>query len=257
MSIGFMCGCGIRRVVVPALALAVALLVCCGMLAGCTAPAKRLEPEIPAAYVLVYLKDGPSAGQGTKEERQEIFRGHMSNMNALAERGDLVIAGPFDKPRDPAWRGIFVLNVGDVARAREIAATDPGIKAGEFSVELVPMSGSHVLRKTVELDRKLKENLPPAEAGKPPPNIRKYVMVHAHDVKRAQRAMRDSGWQTRVVWAGRLEGASGSEAVYVLDATDPAEIEKRLNEAGAGEIGVDGWWSTTGLMELPRDAGTL
>jgi uncharacterized protein YciI len=232
--------------------MAVAIGGCKG--SGETGGSEALGAE---TYVLCYLKNGPKTGQGTREERQEIFRGHMSNMQTLAEQGKLVIAGPFDAPRDKTWRGIFVLTAKTADEATAITATDPGVKAGEFSTEMVVMRGSDVLHQTAELDRKAKENLPPQQPGQPPANIRKYVMVHAKDAQKAGRALEQSGWRSRVVWAGTFEGSHAGECIVVLDATEPAEVQSMLTSNGAGEIGVDGWWSTTSLMDLPDPVGSV
>lgn len=220
---------------------------------GCSSSRETGGPRAPGTetYVLCYLKNGPRTGQGTREERQEIFRGHMSNMQTLAEQGKLVIAGPFDAPRDKTWRGIFVLTAKTIEEAAAITATDPGVQAGEFSTEMVVMQGSEVLHQTAELDRKAKENLPPPQPGQPPANIRKYVMVHASDAAKTGKALEQSGWRSRIVWAGAFEGSHAGECIVVLDATEPAEVQSMLTANGAGDIGVDGWWSTTSLMDLP------
>jgi uncharacterized protein YciI len=226
---------------------------------GCKGSGESADSEAGERerYVLVYLKSGPHSGEGTREQRQEIFRGHMSNMQALAENGKLVIAGPFDAPRDTRWRGIFVLTAGTVEEAEAITATDPGVKAGEFATEMVVMRGSESLHQTAELDRKAKEHLPPQQPGQPPANIRKYVMVHAKSAEKAGHALDQSGWRSRIVWAGTLDGSHAGECIVVLDATEPAEVQSMLSGHDAGEIGVDGWWSTASLMDLPDTVGSV
>jgi uncharacterized protein YciI len=67
-------------------------------------------------FTLVYLKTGPAVDLST-QTRQEIFQGHMANIQRLAKEGPLVIAGPFNKPADRTWRGIFVLATPDRAAA--------------------------------------------------------------------------------------------------------------------------------------------
>lgn len=48
------------------------------------------------SYVLVLLKKGPYTAKN-KVESDSLFRGHMDNMNRLANEGKLVLAGPFGK----------------------------------------------------------------------------------------------------------------------------------------------------------------
>ena len=87
-----------------------------------------------AMYVTVYIQSGPKSGEGTQEAREAMFRGHMQHNHRLAEEKHLLIAGPFGKPHDKAWRGLFVMDVENVDRAIELASTDPGVVAGEFAL---------------------------------------------------------------------------------------------------------------------------
>jgi len=47
-------------------------------------------------YMLVILKTGPKDKEITdKEKRNELFKGHFSNMEAMEKAGKLKLAGPF------------------------------------------------------------------------------------------------------------------------------------------------------------------
>jgi hypothetical protein len=48
----------------------------------------------------------------------------------------LVVAGPFGD--NGALRGIFVFRVGSLEEARELAATDPAVKAGRLALQIHP-----------------------------------------------------------------------------------------------------------------------
>jgi uncharacterized protein YciI len=97
------------------------------------------------SYVLVILKTGPADSRITEKNlRDSLFKGHFSNMKALADAGKLVVAGPIGK-NDKTYRGIFIFNVPTVEEAMKLAETDPAIKAGIFDVDLFPWYGSAAL----------------------------------------------------------------------------------------------------------------
>ncbi len=219
---------------------------------GCASHSRRLPT---ADYTLVYLVTGPGSASHTQEDRQAIFRGHMANMTRLAEAGDLVIAGPFGKPRDKAWRGIQVLNTGDPRKARTLAASDPGVASGEFSPILVPMRASDALRETLRLDREATANRPKPAGGEPPMNIRGYVMLTAEDADACRRVIDQSPTLSgRIVWWGRLADARGrfTRGIFVLDANDAGAVSAEL--ADHADIGVDAWYSSASLADLPAGA---
>ncbi|WP_269530868.1 YciI family protein [Chitinimonas sp. BJYL2] len=93
-------------------------------------------------YVLVILKTGPNkvpAGPA----RDEMFKGHFSNMKRLAAEGVLAHAGPLDGV--DGWRGLFILAVDTIDEARKHVATDPVIVQGEMVAEYHTHYGSAAL----------------------------------------------------------------------------------------------------------------
>lgn len=228
-----------------ALTLAMAFLI-----GGC-ASTSRAPADTP--FVFVYLKSGPTSGQGDAETRQKMFAGHMGNIQRLANEGKLVIAGPFAKPTDKTWRGVLVLDVPTAAEAQALAATDPGVQAGEFVAESHEMRASSVLRRTGELERAMLAEAKSAapEPGKLPPNIREYVMLTPANYERCLREIERSAWRNKIVWCGAFK--PDPRGVIVLDATNATEIRAGLSDVG--ECAIDGWWSTkslTGLATLPH-----
>lgn len=94
------------------------------------------------SYVFCILKTGPKDASITdKKQRDEIFAGHMANMNRLAGEGKLALAGPFGK-NDRQYRGIFILAVATVEEAQKLVDTDPVIRSGMMVAELTPWYGS-------------------------------------------------------------------------------------------------------------------
>jgi uncharacterized protein YciI len=90
-------------------------------------------------YVFVILRTGPNkmpAGQ----ERNEMFAGHMANIQRLANERKLAYAGPLDGV-DGA-RGIFIFAVDSIDEARALVATDPVIAKGEMAAEYHTHFGS-------------------------------------------------------------------------------------------------------------------
>lgn len=95
------------------------------------------------SYVLVILKTGPKDNELTDPtQRAELFKGHFANINALAESGKLVLAGPFSTANKLKYRGIFLLNCTTEQEAKELLSGDPTISAGIFEAEILPWYGS-------------------------------------------------------------------------------------------------------------------
>jgi uncharacterized protein YciI len=108
------------------------------------------------SYVLAILKTGPNDASIKGKEREDMFKGHMANMDRLAKEGKLAVAGPFGK-NDKAFRGLFILNVTTVEDAKKLTDTDPVVKAGMMIVELVPWYGSAALMQANEIHEKIAE----------------------------------------------------------------------------------------------------
>lgn len=104
------------------------------------------------AYVFVMLKTGPTAVTDP-ERRRELFAGHFANINRLAERGELVLAGPFSDADDR--RGIFILNAPSIEAAKEMVEGDPAVAAGIFTAEYSKFYGSAALMQVNAVHKKL------------------------------------------------------------------------------------------------------
>jgi len=95
------------------------------------------------SYVFALLKTGPNKTED-KAVRDSLFRGHMNNINKLADEGNLVIAGPFGK-NEKQYRGLFILNTTSVEEAMKWLSGDAAVNAGIFEVEFIPWYGSAAL----------------------------------------------------------------------------------------------------------------
>lgn len=93
-------------------------------------------------YVMVLLKSGDKRDH-EPERAAELQRGHLDNMQRLADEGVLVLAGPFLDGGER--RGLFIFAVDSVEQAEELTASDPAIQAGRLKAEFWPWYGSAAL----------------------------------------------------------------------------------------------------------------
>jgi uncharacterized protein YciI len=94
-------------------------------------------------YVLVILKTGTTS-LNDKSITDSLFRGHMQNIDRLAQSGKLVVAGPLQK-NEKNYRGIFILNVSSIEEGKLLLNTDPAIRGGLLDSELYGWYGSAAL----------------------------------------------------------------------------------------------------------------
>lgn len=109
-------------------------------------------------YSFVILKTGPNQIQD-KDSSAVLMRGHLDNINDLAKKDLLTVAGPFG-PNDLEYRGLFVLNVATKEEAEELLSTDPAIAAGVFETEIIPWYGSAALPTYLENHEKIEKIKP-------------------------------------------------------------------------------------------------
>ncbi len=97
------------------------------------------KAETPTRLMTAYLAFLVRGEKWTPEktpQTQEIQKGHMANINRLAEMKKLVVAGPFGD--DGKLRGIFVFRVASMEEARSLTMTDPAVQAGRLALDLHP-----------------------------------------------------------------------------------------------------------------------
>lgn len=208
-----------------------------------------------AEFVFVYLKSGPTPSK-TAAERAEVQRGHMANIQRLADERVLIVAGPYGDPRrSQAYRGIFVFDVADVAEARALASSDPGAKAGVFVMEPHAITASRALRETLDLDAAMRAEI--VASGKTPDftnSLRSYVLVETQDESSVRQAL----GERRVVLAARMHDAKRGTSLLVVDATDAAALHAELARVDSRlrtNSFCETWWSTKALERLPASAG--
>jgi len=110
------------------------------------------------SYILVMLKTGTN--QSTDSDFiKASFRGHLDNINRLANEGLLVVAGPLGR-NQKAYRGIFILNVTSIEKAEALLQTDPAIREGLLDAEIYNWYGSAALPMYLDYSEKIWKQKP-------------------------------------------------------------------------------------------------
>ncbi|MEA1887466.1 MAG: YciI family protein [Bacteroidota bacterium] len=99
-------------------------------------------------YIMAFLIRGDSSSVDSAEAAR-LQRAHLDNITRMAEKGQLLLAGPFLDSTD--IRGIYIFNVSTIEEAEELTSSDPAIKAGVLKMELHPWYGSATLQKINEI----------------------------------------------------------------------------------------------------------
>jgi uncharacterized protein YciI len=97
---------------------------------------KPAKPLKMTQMFLAFLTRGEKWTPEKTPATEEIQKGHMANINRLAEMKKLIAAGPFgDNGR---LRGIFVFRVSSLEEAKLLTATDPAVQAGRLAMDIHP-----------------------------------------------------------------------------------------------------------------------
>jgi len=91
--------------------------------------------KFTTAY-LAFLVRGEKWTPEKTPATEEIQKGHMANIQRLADMKKLVVAGPFGD--NGKLRGIFVFKVASIEEARELAASDPAVQSGRLALQIHP-----------------------------------------------------------------------------------------------------------------------
>ena len=105
-------------------------------------------------YILVLLKSGSNTSTD-KALKDSLFAGHMKNISRLAEKGSLVVAGPFGN--NDKYLGLFVLNASSFDEVKKMLETDPAINNKFLEPELYMWYGSAALQETFDIHNKIQK----------------------------------------------------------------------------------------------------
>ena len=101
-------------------------------------------------YVIAFLKSGKQKAKDSAHSA-ELMKAHLANINKMAEKGQLVIAGPFFG--GDSLRGVYIFDTNNIDSAKAWTATDPAIKYGTLKMELKKWYGSAALMKVNEIHK--------------------------------------------------------------------------------------------------------
>jgi uncharacterized protein YciI len=87
-------------------------------------------------YYMGFLIKGPNWTASPQPGGEKLQEAHLAHLRKMAERGKLLVAGPFlDNTR---IRGILVFKAASAEEARVLAGEDPAVRAGRLAVEVHP-----------------------------------------------------------------------------------------------------------------------
>lgn len=234
---------------------AAAILGLGAMLAGC-AGGPCMEPDRAGRhgamemqtrdYAFVFIRTG-TLRQPSQEQAQEAMQGHFANMRKMADRGELLIAGPLGEPRsDPDHRGLFVFDVRTAAEGLALANTDPAREMGVFTMDPwvlatdAPLTELPRLEKEDERRRLSDPDVPDEWVG------RSYALASTpYDPALHERVRGAQG----VLISGRLSNAKGQDRLLLwLDATNMTDARALLPE---GDWTLHGWYGSPTIAQLP------
>lgn len=107
-------------------------------------------------YVLAILKTGPNKIEAGPE-RDKLFKGHMANINKMADEGKLVVAGPMAEENELKYEGIFILNVRTIEEAKKLLKSDPTIKEKVLDTELFLWYGSAAISEYLKVVKSIEK----------------------------------------------------------------------------------------------------
>ena len=87
------------------------------------------------SYSFVLLRRPADAPDFPEDELDRLQQQHLAHLDAMRERGALLLAGPFSEQPDEAWRGLC-LYITPLEETRALAGADPSVQAGRLAVDV-------------------------------------------------------------------------------------------------------------------------
>ena len=88
------------------------------------------------SLTLVLLRRPADATDYPRERLEEIQAQHLAHLDAMRERGAMVVAGPFGDQSDETLRGMCLYRT-DLEETRNLAEQDPAVRAGRLAVDVL------------------------------------------------------------------------------------------------------------------------
>jgi uncharacterized protein YciI len=211
-------------------------------------------------YYIVLLRPDPARQPLAQADAERIQAAHMANIHAMADRGILVAAGPFEDDT-PKISGIFIFKTTSLEEARRVASQDPTVLEHRNTVEAFAWWGPGGIG--VQYMRLHKENPQTPEGMGVHPLALLYrgprwnekaterLGVMAAEEEFLQR-LRHSG---KVAAAGPVEGSDVLDSIVIFERMPPSEAQTDLAALPAVRAGFvraefHRWWSAEHV--LPR-----
>jgi uncharacterized protein YciI len=86
-------------------------------------------------YTLVLLRRGARALEFSDDELRELQAQHLAHLDAMRDRGFMLVGGPFDDQADETFRGMSLYRTG--LEETRIAEQDPSVRAGRMAVDVM------------------------------------------------------------------------------------------------------------------------
>jgi uncharacterized protein YciI len=87
-------------------------------------------------YTLVLLRRGARALDFSEEELEKLQAQHLAYLDAMRQRGVMLVGGPFDDQADETFRGMSLYRT-DLEETRRLAEADPSVQAGRMAVDVM------------------------------------------------------------------------------------------------------------------------
>jgi uncharacterized protein len=98
-------------------------------------PPEADPPEEFDEYELVLLWSARDRVELEPDAARRIQRQHLGHLEAMRSAGHLLVAGPLAEQPDQRLRGMCIYRTGSLGRTRELAESDPAVKAGQLEIE--------------------------------------------------------------------------------------------------------------------------
>ncbi len=98
-------------------------------------PPEAGPPDRFDEYELVLLWSAHDRVELEPDVARLLQRQHLGHLEAMRAAGYLLAAGPLVGQPDPRLRGICIYHTGSLERSRDLASSDPAVKAGQLEIE--------------------------------------------------------------------------------------------------------------------------
>jgi uncharacterized protein YciI len=208
-------------------------------------------------YYMVFLRPRPDRKPLAKEEGERIQAAHMDNIRAMAKRGVLVAAGPFDDTPHTI-SGVFLFRLPSLEEAKRIAAEDPTVIEHRNNVEVygwrAPKGIGEEYVRLHAADPKTPEDM-----GVQPfcllYRVRELSEEQKHDHARYLQKLASEG---KLAAAGPVANGGELQDIVVFQRIGDESAQKLINDdpavkAGALRLEYHHWWCSAHV--LPGGAG--